>query len=84
MKKIFYYITLLKLIIYLSILLQKFNFIHITYCSFTGVERVFSSFGLGHTKLCNHLGIEKTGILVFLFKLLSRKPLDTVDDDDND
>jgi len=72
------------LITYLSILLEYFHFIHITYCSFTGVERVFSSFGLVHSKLRNRLGIEKAGILVFLIKFLNRKPLNTVDDDDSD
>jgi len=29
------------LITYLSILLEYFHFIHITYCSFTGVESFF-------------------------------------------
>jgi len=51
--------------------------------SSAGVERVFSSFGLVHSKLCNRLGVEKAGKLVFLFKLLNKKPLD-MDDDDSD
>ena len=47
------------LITLLSILLEYFHFILITYCT---------SCGLVHSKLCNHLGIEKAGKLVFLFK----------------
>jgi len=60
--------------------------------SSAGVERVFSSFGLVHSKLRNGLGVEKAGKLVFLFKLLNKKflfkllnkkPLD-MDDNDSD
>ena len=42
--------------------------------SSAGVERVFSSFGLVHSNLRNRLGIEKAGTLVFLFKLLNKRP----------
>lgn len=55
--------------------------------SSAGVERVFSSFGLVHSKLRNRLGIGKAAKLVFLFKLLNKKPLDDDDDgcdDDHD
>jgi len=45
--------------------------------SSAGVERVFSSFGLVHSNLRNRLGIEKAGKLVFLFKLMNKKPVDT-------
>jgi hypothetical protein len=44
--------------------------------SSAGVKRVFASFGLVHSKLRNRLGIAKAGKLVFLFKLLNKKPLD--------
>lgn len=40
-------------------------------CSSANVERVFSSFGLVHSKLRNRLGTVKAGKLVFLFKLLN-------------
>ena len=36
------------------------------------IERVFSSFGLVHSKLRNRLGVEKAGKLVFLHKILNR------------
>ena len=36
--------------------------------SSAGVERVFSAFGLIHTKLRNRLGVEKAAKLVFLYK----------------
>ena len=52
-----------------------------TTASSAGVERVFSSFGLVHSKLRNRLGIAKAGKLVFMFKQLNKKPLET--DDDN-
>ena len=53
--------------------------------SSAGVERVFSSFGLVDSKLRNRLGIGKAAKLVFLFKLLNKKPLDTDEcDDDHD
>lgn len=48
--------------------------------SSAGVERVFSSFGLVHSKLRNRLGIVTAGKLVFLFKQLNKKPLDTDED----
>ena len=41
--------------------------------SSAGVERVFSTFGLVHTKLRNRLGTEKAGKLVFIYKLLNGK-----------
>jgi hypothetical protein len=39
--------------------------------SSAGVERVFSSYGLVHSKLRNRLGTEKAAMLVFLFKALN-------------
>ena len=50
--------------------------------SSAGVKRVFSSFGLVHSRLRNRLGVAKAGKLVFLFKLLNRKPMDTDEDCD--
>lgn len=47
--------------------------------SSAGVERVFSSFGLVHSNLRNRLGIEKAGKLVFLFKLLNKRPFNVED-----
>ena len=47
-----------------------------TTASSAGVERVFSSFGLVHSNLRNRLGIEKAGKLVFMFKLLNKRPMD--------
>jgi len=41
--------------------------------SSTGVERVFSKFGLVHSKLRNRLRLEKDGKLVFIYKLLNKK-----------
>uniref|UniRef100_A0A0K2T0Z6 HAT C-terminal dimerisation domain-containing protein n=1 Tax=Lepeophtheirus salmonis TaxID=72036 RepID=A0A0K2T0Z6_LEPSM len=37
----------------------------------SGVERVFSSFGLVYSKLRNFFGIEKAAMLVFLFKSMT-------------
>nr|XP_048724070.1 uncharacterized protein LOC125644334 [Caretta caretta] len=37
-----------------------------------GVERIFSSFGLIHSKLRNRLGPEKAGKLVFLFQIMKK------------
>jgi len=37
-----------------------------------GVERVFSSYGIVHSKLRNRLGTETAAMLVFLFKLLNK------------
>ena len=51
--------------------------------SSAGVERVFSSFGLVHSKLCNWLGTENAGKLVFLFRALNSK-FDVDDEDDDD
>ena len=39
--------------------------------SSSGVERVFSSYGLVHSKLRNRLGTEKAAKLVFLFKTMN-------------
>lgn len=40
-----------------------------------GVERVFSSYGIVHSKLRNRLGTEKAGKLVFVFKTMNMKPV---------
>ena len=40
--------------------------------SSASVERIFSTFGLVHSKLRNRLGIEKAGKLVFLHKVLNK------------
>lgn len=39
--------------------------------SSASVERVFSSFGLVHSKLRNRLGVAKAGKLVFIYKYLN-------------
>ena len=39
--------------------------------STSGIERIFSTFGLVHSKLCNRLQIQKAGKLVFLYKFLN-------------
>ncbi len=39
--------------------------------SSASVERVFSRFGLVHSKLRNRLGVQKSGKLVFLYKVLN-------------
>jgi uncharacterized protein YuzB (UPF0349 family) len=44
--------------------------------SSAGVERIFSSFGLVHSKLRNRLGVEKAGKLVFLMRRLNNEQLD--------
>ena len=41
--------------------------------SSAGVERVFSSYGLVHSKLRNRLGTEKAAKLVFLFKAINQQ-----------
>lgn len=41
--------------------------------SSAGVERIFSTFGLVHSKIRNRLGISKAGKLVFIYKLLNSK-----------
>ena len=41
--------------------------------SSAGVERVFSSFGLVHSKLRNRLGVTKAGKLVFIYKVVNSR-----------
>lgn len=41
--------------------------------SSASVERIFSTFGLVHSKLRNRLGVEKAGKLVFLHKVLNKE-----------
>lgn len=41
--------------------------------SSAGVERIFSTFGLVHSKLRNRLGTDKAGKLVFIYKLLNQR-----------
>lgn len=41
--------------------------------SFAGTERLFSAFGLVHTKLRNRLNIEKASKLVTILKALNKK-----------
>ncbi|XP_053891051.1 dnaJ homolog subfamily C member 9 isoform X1 [Malaclemys terrapin pileata] len=48
--------------------------------SSAGVERIFSSFGLSHSKLSNHLGPEKAGKLVFLFQIMNKQEKEAEDD----
>ncbi|XP_050710213.1 uncharacterized protein LOC126994981 [Eriocheir sinensis] len=50
---------------YFSDLVRK---LFTTTASSSGVERIFSSFGLVHSKLRNRLGIEKAAKLVFIYK----------------
>lgn len=45
--------------------------LHTSYSSTASLERVFSTFGLVHSKLRNRLGIEKAGKLVFLYRVLN-------------
>ena len=52
----------------LSVVLQLFS----AFASSAGVERVFSSYGLVHSKLRNRLGKEKAAKLVFLFKAMNK------------
>ena len=52
--------------------------------SSSGVERVFSSYGLVHSKLRNRLGTTKAVKLVFLFKTMNAHTADTYDDDNED
>ena len=40
--------------------------------SSASIERVFSTFGLVHSKVRYHLGVDKAGKLVFLRKLLNQ------------
>ena len=51
--------------------------------SSASVERIFSRFGLIHSKLRNRLGVEKAAKLVFLYKVLN-KDGEMNDDDDDD
>ncbi|XP_050805718.1 uncharacterized protein LOC127049204 [Gopherus flavomarginatus] len=44
-----------------------------TVASSASVKRIFSSFGLIHSKLRNCLGPEKTGKLVFLFQIMNKQ-----------
>lgn len=41
--------------------------------SSAGVERVFASFGLVHSKLRSRRRVEKAGQLVFLYKMFNKK-----------
>ncbi|KAG8135065.1 hypothetical protein E2320_008134 [Naja naja] len=41
--------------------------------SSAGIERIFSSFGLIHSKLRNRLGPDKAGKLVFLFQIMNKE-----------
>ena len=41
--------------------------------SSTGVERIFSTFGIVHSKLRNRPGTDKAGKLVFIYKLLNQR-----------
>ena len=41
--------------------------------SSAGVERIFSTFGIVHSKLRNRLGADKAGKLVFIYKLLNQR-----------
>ncbi|XP_073422200.1 uncharacterized protein [Dendrobates tinctorius] len=50
--------------------------------SSAGVERIFSSFGLIHSKLRNRLGPNKAGKLVFLFRIMNRNKEEDDEDDD--
>ena len=46
------------------------------------LERIFSRFGLVHSKIRNKLGVEKAAKLVFLYKVLN-KDIEMEDDDDD-
>ena len=47
--------------------------LHTARSSSAGIERIFSTFDLVHSKLRNRLGTSKAGKLVFLYKLLNMK-----------
>ena len=49
--------------------------------SSSGVERVFSSYGIVHSKLRNRLGTEKAAKLVFLFKIMNANKTNAFDED---
>lgn len=55
-------------------ILQMIEQLFSAQASSASVERVFSTFGLVHSKLRNRLGIQKAGKLVFLFKNFNNKP----------
>ena len=54
--------------------------VHLLSCpaSSASVERVFSSFGIVHTKLRKRLGVERAAKLVYCYRMLRGK---TADDD---
>ena len=54
-------------------LISLANQIFVTTAASANVERVFSIFGLVHSKLRNRLGIDKANKLVFLYKTLNDK-----------
>lgn len=45
--------------------------LHTAISSSAGIERLFSSFGIVHTKLRNRLGVDKAGKLATVFKSLN-------------
>ncbi|XP_011633698.1 uncharacterized protein LOC105424896 isoform X1 [Pogonomyrmex barbatus] len=47
--------------------------LHTAIASSAGIERLFSAFGLVHTKLRNRLGVEKASKLVIILKALNKK-----------
>jgi len=47
--------------------------LHTAIASSAGIERLFSVFGLAHTKLRNRLGTEKASKLVAILKALNKK-----------
>ena len=47
--------------------------LHTACASSASIERVFSSFGIIHSKLRNHLGVEKAAKLVFCYRMLCGK-----------
>ena len=47
--------------------------LHTARASSAGIERIFSTFGFVHSKICNRLGTTKVGKLVFLYKLINMK-----------
>ena len=49
--------------------------------SSASIERIFSRFGLVHSKLRNQLGIAKAGKLVFLHKVFNEN-LENIDSDE--
>ena len=60
--------------IYLEVLVLSQGSLHQLFtarASSAGIERVFSTFGLVHSKLRNRLGTQKAGKLVFMYKVLN-------------